>query len=173
MHTDSIKFALAAAAAALMTYFSQILVPVMVLCFVMLLDYCTGVHAAWVHRELNSRTGILGILKKMSYLALVAVACVIDYVLATVGSGLGLVITVQFVALLVVFWLIINELISILENIDKVGGPVPPFVEKLLWRLKGSVEDSAPDVSDANLPEEYKGKHEKRTDDQDGDGQNG
>lgn len=156
-NTNAIKIAVAAAMAALMTYFAQIVIPVMILCVVMFLDYITGVHAAYVKHELSSRTGIIGILKKLSYLAMVAVACVIDYVLAMAGAQMGVVVSVQFVALLVIFWLIVNELISILENVDEIGGPVPPFVVKLLYRLKVSAEDAMPDEPE---PTE-KGRHER------------
>ena len=160
MEQTTIKLVLAAAMAALMTYFAQLIVPVMILCLVMLIDYITGVHAAYVKGELSSRTGILGILKKLSYLAMVAVACVIDYIVATAGAQVGVVVSVQFVALLVIFWLICNELISILENVDEIGGPVPPFVVKLLYRLKGSVEEQLPD-DPAQDAAESNGKHEK------------
>lgn len=163
MDSTEIKLVISAAAAALMTYLSEMIISVMVLVFVMLLDYCTGVHAAYVQHTLSSRVGILGILKKMSYLAMVAAACVIDWLLITVGAKLGAVITVQFVGLLVTFWLIVNELISILENIDKAGGPVPPFVEKLLWRLKGTVEEAMPEIPDEEpKKDEYVGRHEKK-----------
>lgn len=161
MKEDALKMVIAGAAAALMTYAAEVVIPVMVLVFVMLLDYCTGVHAAWVRHELSSRTGLMGILKKLSYLAMVAVACVIDYVLATVGAQLGAVISVRYVSLLAVFWLIINESISILENVAKVGGPVPPFIARLLTRLKGSVEEQLPEAPE--LPGEgYQPKHERK-----------
>lgn len=155
-----LKLSLAAFLAALMTYMGQIIVPVLILVGVMLLDYLTGVHAAFVRHELSSRTGLIGILKKLSYLAMVAVACVIDYLIATVGAQLGTVIAVQFVGQLVVFWLILNELISILENVQKIGGPVPPFVAKLLQHLRGKVEESLPDLPEE--PQEPEGKHFKK-----------
>lgn len=155
-----LKLSLATFLAALMTYMGQIIVPVLILVGVMLLDYLTGVHAAFVRHELSSRTGLIGILKKLSYLAMVAVACVIDYLIATVGAQLGTVIAVQFVGQLVVFWLILNELISILENVQKIGGPVPPFVAKLLQHLRGKVEESLPELPDE--PQEPEGKHFKK-----------
>lgn len=155
-----LKLSLAAFLAALMTYMGQIIVPVLILVGVMLLDYLTGVHAAFVRHELSSRTGLIGILKKLSYLAMVAVACVIDYLIATVGAQLGTVIAVQFVGQLVVFWLILNELISILENVQKIGGPVPPFVAKLLQHLRGKVEESLPELPDET--QEPEGKHFKK-----------
>lgn len=160
MGSNALKLSLAAALAALMTYLGQIIVPVLILCGVMLLDYLTGVHAAFVNHELSSRVGLIGILKKLSYLALVAVACVIDYMISTVGAQLGAVIAVQFVGQLVTFWLIINELISILENIHKIGGPVPPFVGSLLNHLRGKVEESVPDLPEE--PQEPEGKHFKK-----------
>lgn len=155
-----LKLSLAAFLAALMTYMGQIIVPVLILVGVMLLDYLTGVHAAFVRHELSSRAGLIGILKKLSYLAMVAVACVIDYLIATVGAQLGTVIAVQFVGQLVVFWLILNELISILENVQKIGGPVPPFVAKLLQHLRGKFEESLPELPDE--PQEPEGKHFKK-----------
>ena len=160
MDGNVLKLSLAAFLAALMTYIGQIIVPVLILVGVMLLDYLTGVHAAFVRHELSSRTGLIGILKKLSYLAMVAVACVIDYLIATVGAQLGTVIAVQFVGQLVVFWLILNELISILENVQKIGGPVPPFVAKLLQHLRGKVEESLPELPDE--PQEPEGKHFKK-----------
>ena len=160
MGSNSIKLILSAAMAGLMTYLGQMITPVLVLCFVMMLDYVTGVAAAYTTHTLSSRVGLLGILKKLSYLAMVSVACVIDYMIATVGAQLGTVIAVQFVGQLVTFWLIINELISILENVQKGGGPVPPFVAKLLLHLRGKVEESMPDLPEE--PQEPEGKHFKK-----------
>ena len=163
MESNSLKLLLAGALAALMTYLDQIIIPVMVLCFVMLLDYLTGVHAAYKEHVLSSKTGLLGILKKLSYLAMVSVACVIDYMVATVGAQLGTVIAVQFVGQIVTFWLIVNELISILENLQRVGDPVPAFVGKLLQHLRGRIEESMPEASEDPEPkaDEYVGKHER------------
>ena len=38
--------------------------------------------------------------------------------------------------LLVAVWLIINEMISILENLSKLGVPIPGFLKVLLKKLK-------------------------------------
>ena len=43
-----------------------------------------------------------------------------------------------------VIWLVINELISILENVAALGAPVPGFLQSLIKRLKVSVEDKIP-----------------------------
>ena len=50
---------------------------------------------------------------------------------------------IMAVGLLVIVWLIINELISILENSGKIGVPMPDFLMKLLDRLKQTTEKKA------------------------------
>ena len=128
---------LSAMLATISAYARELVIPVMVLFAVMLLDYGTGVAAAWKKRELSSRIGLLGIVKKVGYLAVVSVGMVVDYVLAVSGERLGVELPLaNFFGLLVTVWLIINECISILENADTLGLPVPAFVGQLLERLK-------------------------------------
>ena len=128
---------LSAVLAAVSAYARELVIPVMVLFAAMLLDYGTGVAAAWKNKELSSRVGLLGIVKKVGYLAVVAVGMVVDYVLSISGERLGVELPMaNYFGLLVTVWLIINECISVLENADVLELPVPAFVERLLERLK-------------------------------------
>ena len=54
-------------------YFQIIAVPLIVLTAVMLIDYITGIVVAYTKAELSSRKGIVGIIKKLGYFALVCV----------------------------------------------------------------------------------------------------
>ena len=45
-----------------------------------------------------------------------------------------------FFGLLVTIWLIINELISILENLGSIGVPLPKFLFAVIKRLKNHTE---------------------------------
>ena len=123
-------------------YFQIIAVPLIVLIAVMLLDYVTGMVAAYIRAELSSRKGIIGILKKSGYVALVCVGIAIDYILYSALQQLGISneITMLF-GLIVTVWLIINELISILENLSKMDVPIPNFLTKIIKKLKTTVED--------------------------------
>ena len=104
---------------------------------VMVLDYISGISAAWVNHQLSSRIGLIGIVKKVSYLLIVNVGMALDYLIFLLGQKFGVQINDSyFVGLLVIVWLIINECISILENADEMGLPVPEFIKKLLARLK-------------------------------------
>ena len=79
MKENAIKAVLAAALGALASYGTQLIVPAIILVAVMVLDYITGMAKAWQAGELSSRVGIGGILKKVGYLVIVAVACVLDW----------------------------------------------------------------------------------------------
>lgn len=144
MNETTIKLALTAALAALGAYLGQLAVPIIVLLAVMLVDYATGMAKAWTTKTLSSRTGIRGILKKVGYLVIVLVAAVIDWLLLDALVDLGVTVKLDFLfSLLVTVWLIINELISILENVAAIGAPVPDFLVKLSKRLQQAVANRA------------------------------
>ena len=91
------------------------------------IDYVSGVIGAYINRELDSRVGFIGILKKTMYFFVVAVAHCVD-----VATGAGGVL--QSIAIGV---LIANEGISILENCAKCGIPIPERLLKALEQIKG------------------------------------
>ena len=91
------------------------------------IDYISGVIAAYIGNTLSSRIGFIGILKKTMYFFVVAVAHCVD-----VATGVGGVL--QGIAVGV---LISNEGISILENCAKCGIPIPERLIKALAQIKG------------------------------------
>lgn len=126
----------------LMTSLQAVSVPVIVLVFVMIIDYVTGMISAWRSKELSSRKGVFGIIKKLCYIVAVSVGVVLDWVIYSgfVSMGVAWQAPISFGAL-VAIWLIIAELISILENLKKIGVPLPAFLIKLTKRLKISAEN--------------------------------
>ncbi len=121
---DLIHILFAGAVGALAAYFNVLAVPLVVLVAVML------------------RVGVIGIVKKVCYLALVAVGMVVDYLIlsALVSIGISLQINYCF-GMIITVWLIINELISILENLGEMGVPLPSFLTSMIKTLKGKVEE--------------------------------
>lgn len=143
MKENIIKGALTVAMSALIAYMGHLIIPIIILAVVMLLDYGTGIAKAWVHGELSSKIGILGILKKVGYLVIVAVGMIIDWVLQAGISGLHLDFKLDFLfAMIVIIWLILNELISILENVATIGAPVPHWLTKIITKLKSQTEET-------------------------------
>ena len=96
------------------------------LLLVMVLDYITGVCKAIKQKKLNSKTGLLGILKKIGYLVIVALAVVIDHLSGETGA----------VRTLVIYFFVANDGLSILENWGAMGLPLPKKLIELLEQLK-------------------------------------
>lgn len=100
---------------------------------VMVTDYATGVVSAAVNRELSSNVGFRGILKKVSVLIVVAVSQVVDVNLLS-DSGV--------LRSSVVAFYVVNESISILENVSRMGVPLPSRLKRVLCQLKDDSNDS-------------------------------
>lgn len=155
MRNDTTSGAAAALAAfwgLVCAYCVHLVVPLVVLLAVMLLDYITGMAKAWHRGQLSSRVGVRGIVKKVGYLVIVCVAGVMDWLIGYGLAQAGIDIHLPFLlGLIVTCWLVINELISILENIAAMDGPVPSWLGKLLNKLKQTVDDAvAPGEEDGN-----------------------
>lgn len=122
-------------------YLGIVVVPITVLLVVMIIDYITGMVAAWHGADLSSKKGIFGIVKKLCYLFAVAVGIGVDWLIYSGLQSMNVSLGVStFFGLLVTFWLIINELISILENLSKIGIPLPKFLTTIVNRLKTTTE---------------------------------
>ena len=124
---------------------------VCILAGAMVLDYLTGMLAA--KREAiehpddpsygwSSKKGAEGIIKKVGYLCIIAVAMIVDYVILNVAAQIGVTIQVKaFFGLLVAVWYILNELLSIIENAGRMGAPVPEWLSKYIAVLKNKIDD--------------------------------
>lgn len=96
------------------------------LVIVMIIDYITGVMSAFFNKKVNSRIGLKGILKKVGYLCIVALSVILD----TISGETGVIRT------LVIYFFVANDGISIIENIAKMGVPMPKKLIDVLEQLK-------------------------------------
>ena len=136
-----LKLTLVAALGVIVAYFNALMIPIIVLVFVMVTDYITGMAAAKKTGELSSRLGIMGIAKKVGYLALVAVGMVVDYLISSALLNVGIEIQINYCfAMIIVIWLIVNELISILENLGELGVPIPDFLRRSYIKSKTALK---------------------------------
>lgn len=93
---------------------------------VMIIDYITGVASAIYNKELSSKVGYKGIIKKFTYLCVVALAVVIDNL--TGQSGL--------VRSLVIYFFVGNDGISIIENLAEMNIKLPQKLIDALEQIK-------------------------------------
>lgn len=128
----------------LSSWLGVLAVPVYVLVGCNVMDYATGLAAA--HRrgqKVSSYKGINGIAKKVCMWLLIAVGAVVDWLLLYCGDQLGVEIHLpMLVSSLTAVWLIVNEVISILENIGDTGVPLPGFLTKIVEGLKSKIESA-------------------------------
>ena len=137
-------FVLSLIPAALVSYFGVLAIPFGLLVAANVLDYLTGLAAAPSREQVrNSSKGWRGILKKVLMWLLVAVGVIVDAVLMYTAETLGWEMPFKFmVACVVCLWQLANELISILENMNDAGVPVPGFLMKIIeWIRKGAEDE--------------------------------
>ncbi|KMY59960.1 holin [Geobacillus stearothermophilus] len=95
-----------------------------------IMDYVTGVLAASKEGTLRSAVGFKRIPKKIMIFVLVAVGHLIDRAVGT--NGLFRDATV--------FFYLANELLSIIENVGRIGLPVPEQIKQAVEVLQGKSE---------------------------------
>lgn len=96
------------------------------LLIMIILDYISGVASAIYNKKLNSQVGLKGILKKFMYLVIVCVSVILDRIIGNTGA----------IRTLVIYFFVANDGISILENIGKMGIPLPKKLIDTLEQLK-------------------------------------
>ena len=97
------------------------------------IDYITGLMAAFFQKKLSSEIGFKGICKKVAIFCLVGVGHVIDSLV--IGSG-------SVIRTAVIFFYLSNEGISIIENVAIIGLPVPKKLIEVLEQLRDDAEET-------------------------------
>ena len=96
------------------------------LLIVMVVDYLTGITSAIYNKNLSSKLGFKGILKKFSYLCVVALSVVIDNL--TGQNGL--------IRTLVIYFFVANDGLSIIENMAEMNIKLPQKLIDCLEQIK-------------------------------------
>lgn len=97
-----------------------------------IMDYITGVMAAYIKAELSSSIGFNGILRKISIFILVGMTHVIDHEL--LGDKVPL-------RDAVIFFYLANEGLSLIENAVVIGLPVPEILKSKLLEFRKKSEE--------------------------------
>ena len=116
-----------------LSYFLGLDNPILILLILAVVDYITGVIAAFVNKKIDSHIGFKGIAKKVAMFLLVGVANII-------GKEFGVDLRI-----IVISFYIANEAISITENSAKLGLPIPKKLLDVLEQLKGKGEEDVTD----------------------------
>ena len=124
---DKIFSLIASEAATIFIYlFGGIDVALTCLIVAIILDYVSGMIKAYNKKQLSSKIGFSGILKKIGILILVMLSVLVDRVTGNTGA----------IRTLVIYYFVANEGLSVLENLGESGIPIPNAIKKALKVLK-------------------------------------
>ncbi|MCK9326419.1 MAG: phage holin family protein [Bacteroidales bacterium] len=101
-----------------------------VLILFVVLDYATGLVAAWYEQKLDSRVGFRGIAKKVLIFAPIALAFALDRAMGQ-----------DILRSLAICFYVANEGLSVLENLGRASVPIPAPLRSALEQLKGKAEE--------------------------------
>ena len=90
------------------------------------LDYISGMLKAIITKQVSSKIGFKGVLKKVAILIIVMLAVLIDKVTGETGA----------IRTLVIYYFVANEGLSVLENLGQAGVPIPQGIKKTLKVMK-------------------------------------
>lgn len=126
---------------AFFSFFGILAIPIALLVPCNIIDYFTGMHAAKLRGEkISSKVSIEGIYKKVSMYILIFVGFGIDCMISYVTSTLHIAMKFPMLfAAMVASWLVINELISITENVEETGVKIP-ILSPILKFIKKKIE---------------------------------
>lgn len=121
-------------------------------------DYLTGIYSGWKNENLSSKAALEGFFKKILYFFLVAVGFMCDYMIYWItNSQIGIKFDYPaFFGVMCMCYLISTELISITENLNKIGIGVP-FLTKALADIRKRLKDNMP-LSDEENNNKEKGE---------------
>ena len=157
---NKIKATVITVISALMNWLGILAVPVFLLLGCNLIDYGTGLAAAAKRREqISSYRSIWGIAKKVCQWLLIIVGAMVDMLIKYAVDNARINVTLPFImATVVAVWLVVNEMISILENMIDIGVAMPPFLLPLVRYIREQTESKAAildqDEEDAENQEE-------------------
>lgn len=116
----------------------------------MIVDYMTGMMAAAIesieHPDdenygWSSKKGRIGIIKKVSYIMIIAACMIADYVIVVGIEAAGWNTPIKgFFSILVTLWYILEEFLSIMENVKRMHADVPEWAIKYIAVMKNSID---------------------------------
>lgn len=129
-YNESMKEGICSILGLLLTYIVYLLggidIAMQCLLIAIVLDYISGMVKAFNLKQLSSKVGFKGIMKKVGVLLIVMLGVLVDRVTGDTGA----------IRTLVIYYFVANEGLSIIENLSLAGVPIPKGLKKALKALK-------------------------------------
>lgn len=109
-------------------------------------DILTGLIYAWISKTFDSAKMRAGLGKKVAELSYIILGCVAAY-------ALGIPI---YVVVAISLYIVFMEMMSIMENCDKLGAPLPKFVKVVVNNVNESINEGDLDTLQKKVEEFHK-----------------
>ena len=101
------------------------------------IDFFTGfLGSRAADEKYDPKKAEKGVYKKLGYLIFWVVAVLVELILKEQGASIGIEIGAPLISLVVTFWLIGTEGLSIMNNLHKMGVTVPSWFVKYFEKMK-------------------------------------
>lgn len=97
---------------------------------ILILEMLSGVLAAIKNKELDSTKFREGLLSKSGYFVQIALVFLVS-----------IMISMPYLLYADLLWIACSEGVSVLENLSRMGVPIPDFVKNVLGKTKQNTED--------------------------------
>ena len=112
-----------------------------ILLIFIIIDYVTGIAAAFKTKTLKSSVGFEGLMKKGAIFLIVILAAQLDRI---TGNAAGVFRTST------AFFFIANDALSVLENVGEMGVKLPSFLKNALTKLRDENEGAGDASNDSD-----------------------
>ena len=143
MDIIKLKIPLAAVSGLIAAWFGRVWELIFLVFAAILLDYVTGLLAGRANEGINSRRAAKGMYKKTGFILLMILGFLLDtsfnYFIAT-----GFSVKMPFelpIGLIISAWIVVTEAISICENLERLGVPIPAPLLKSLRKTRDGMEE--------------------------------
>lgn len=143
------KLGAAALGGVLAAWWGEVYVYVVIVAAFVVFDFITGVLAAGHEKEINSERMTDGIYKKAGLLLLMGLGFGLDAAItcfAAEGLSLDIPFNLPF-GVIVCAWIVINEAISVIENLVRLEVPIPERLTQFLKIAKDKLDVGSGDGS--------------------------
>lgn len=100
----------------------------------MVFDFITGVSHAWATGHLKSYKMREGLNRKVGEITIIVMGCLFNWAINVP----------KYVVYGLCLYVIIMELVSICENLEKMGLPIPKFVKHALRNAEDKIQNGSP-----------------------------
>ena len=142
---EKVKAIVTVVISAITSALGALAIPVLLLVGCNVVDYGTGLFATQFRNvKITSYKSIRGIAKKVCMWLLVLIGAWVDILIEYSVEYIGLDFGLHFaVSSIVAVWLVINEIISILENMRDIGVTIPPFLLPIMKHMQTTTDNVA------------------------------